>query len=54
MLSAVFAVLFGLSLLPGRTPLCRRFAERISGGIVPDGADAYCRRLTWIWFFLLL
>ena len=33
MLSAVFAVLFGLSLLPGRTPLCRRFAERISGGV---------------------
>lgn len=53
MLSAVFAVLFGLSLLPGRRPLCLRFAERVSGGILPDGAEAYCKRLTWIWFLLL-
>ncbi len=53
MLSAVFAVLFGLSLFPGRKPLCLRFAERISDGIMPDGAEAYCRRLTWIWFFVL-
>lgn len=54
MLSAVFATLFGLSLLPGRKPLCLRFAERISGGIIPDGAEEYCRRLTWIWFAILL
>lgn len=53
MLSAVFAVLFGLSLLPGRKPLCLRFAERISGGIMPDGAVGYCRRLTWVWFLVL-
>lgn len=53
MLSAIFAVLFGLSLLPGRKPLCLRFAERISGGIMPDGAKGYCRRLTWTWFVLL-
>lgn len=54
MFSAIFAVLFGLSLLPGRKPLCLMFAERISGGIMPVGADAYCHRLTWIWFGILL
>lgn len=54
MLSAIFCVLFGVSLLPGRTPLCLRFAKRISGGIMPEGADEYCRRLTWVWFFVLL
>lgn len=53
MLAAIFAVLFGLSLLPGRKPLCLRFAERVSDGILPDGAETYCRRLTWVWFFLL-
>ena len=53
MLAAFFAVLFLLSLLPGRKPLCLRFAERISDGILPDGAEAYCRRLTWIWFAVL-
>ena len=54
MLSAIFALLFGLSLLPGRKPLCLRFAERISDGIMPDGAEGYCRRLTWVWFSILL
>ena len=54
MLSALFALLFGLSLLPGRKPLCLRFAERISDGIMPDGAEEYCRRLTWVWFLVLL
>ena len=53
MISAVFAILFGVSLLPGRKPLCLRFAERISDGIMPDGAERYCRRLTWVWFVLL-
>ena len=53
MISAVFAILFGVSLLPGRKPLCQRFAERISDGIMPEGAEAYCRRLTWVWFVLL-
>ena len=53
MISAVFAILFGMSLLPGRKPLCLRFAERISDGIMPDGAETYGRRLTWVWFFLL-
>ena len=54
MISAVFAILFGVSLLPGRKPLCLRFAERISDGIMPDGAQAYCRKLTWVWFAVLL
>lgn len=54
MLSAIFCVLFGASLLPGRKPLCLRFAEKLSGGIMPDGAQEYCRRLTWVWFFVLL
>lgn len=53
MLSAVFAVLFGLSLLPGRKPLCLRFAEKISDGLMPEGAERYCRCLTWVWFVLL-
>lgn len=53
MISAVFCVLFGLSLLPGRKPLCVKFAERISDGILPEGALAYCRRLTWFWFLFL-
>ena len=54
MISILFAALFGWSLLPGRKPLCLRFAERISDGILPDGAAPYCRRLTWIWLFVLL
>ena len=53
MISAVFAILFGVSLLPGRKPLCLRFAERISDGILPDGAETYCRRLTWAWLVVL-
>ena len=53
MLSAIFAIMFAGSLLPGRTPMCLAFAERISGGIMPDGAETYCRRLTWVWFAIL-
>lgn len=54
MISLAVAVLFALSLLPGRTPACLRFAGRVSGGILPDGAAAYCRRLTWVWTGILL
>lgn len=53
MIAAVFCVLFGLSLLPGRKPLCVKFAERVSDGILPEGAIAYCRRLSWFWFVFL-
>ena len=54
MLSLAFVFLFAYSLLPGKTPLCYRFALRISDGIVPEGAFEYCRRLTWVWLFVLL
>ena len=54
MISILFAAIFGWSLLPGHRPLCLRFADRISDGILPDGAVAYCRRLTWVWLFVLL
>ena len=54
MLAAVFAVIFGCSLLPGRKPLCLRFAEKVADGILPDGAERYCRRLTWLWFAVLV
>ena len=54
MFSILFAAFFGCSLLPGHKPLCLRFAERISDGILPDGAVSYCRRLTWAWTFVLL
>ena len=53
MLALIFAVLFGVSLLPGRKPLCLKFAERVSDGILPEGAEQYCRRLTWLWFAFL-
>lgn len=53
MLNAIFAVLFGLSLLPGRKPLCLRFAEQLFDGFIPVGAESYCRKLTWVWFFVL-
>ena len=53
MLSALFMVLFGFSLLPGRKPVCLAMAERTLHGVLPDGAAAYCRRLTWVWLWLL-
>ena len=54
MISACIAILFGVSLLPGHKPLCLRFIERISGGILPDDAESYCRGLTWVWFVVLV
>jgi len=52
MLAALFAVMFGLSLLPGREPLCMKFARKVSDGLMPEGSEKYCRRLTWLWFFV--
>ncbi len=49
MISAVLAILFGVSLLPGRKPLGMRFF----GDVMPDGAEAYCRWLTRVWFAVL-
>ncbi|MBR4354181.1 MAG: AMP-binding protein [Kiritimatiellae bacterium] len=50
MLAALLAVLFGLSLMPGREPLCLKFARKVSEGLMPEGAAEYCRKLTWLWF----
>lgn len=54
MITAAFCVWFGLSLFPKRKPACLRFAEKVSGGIMPEGAEEYCRKLTILWFFVLL
>lgn len=54
MISAAFCIWFGLSLLPKRKPACLHFAEKVSGGIMPEGAAEYCRKLTILWFFVLL
>ena len=36
-------------------PLCLAFARRLApAGLLPDGAERYCRRLTWAWFFVML
>lgn len=53
MLSALFTVIFGFSLLPGRKPVCLAIAERTLHGVLPDGAVPYCRRLTWVWLAIL-
>ncbi len=49
MISAVLAILFGVSLLPGHKPL----GMRIFGDVMPDGAEAYCRWLTRMWSAVL-
>ena len=51
-MSAFLALAFGLSLF-GK-PLCLAFAEAIPPHLLPDGAEAYCRRLTVVWFFVLV
>ena len=52
-MSAAIAAGFALSLFG--TPLCLVFARRMApGGLLPDGAERYCRRLTWIWLFVML
>ena len=40
--------LFGVTLLPGRTPLVTRFAERLDPGFRP-GMAGYTRAVTWAW-----
>ena len=39
---------FAVSLLPGRTPLISRLAQRVHGGL-SEGMKAYTRRLTIVW-----
>ena len=53
MLSAVFAVIFALSLRNGAGGFCYACAQRLSDGIMPEGAKQYCRRLTVIWTAIL-
>ncbi len=50
-MSAFLSLAFGLSLL-GR-PLCLVAAEAMPPHLLPDGAEAYCRRLTVLWCLVL-
>lgn len=53
-MSLAVAAGFGLSLF-GRRSLCQELAGRfMPGGLMPDGAESYCRRLTAAWCALLL
>ena len=51
-MSAFLALAFGLSLF-GK-PLCLAFAEAMPPHFLPDGAEAYCRRLTTLWCIVLV
>lgn len=45
---------FALSLIPRRgDTLAYTFALALSGGIVPDGAESYCRKVTIAWWLVL-
>ncbi len=48
MMSAAVSLGFGLSLFRRKT-LCEEIAEKMPPHILPDGAEAYCRRLTMFW-----
>ena len=47
---------FGLTLLPGRKPLCVHFAEIINGGTLPPAHESYARNVTiaWVVFFAII
>ena len=49
------ALLFGATLLPGREPLCTRFAAMIDGALTPR-VERYTRRITvaWTLFFVAI
>ena len=47
-MSAAVSLGFGLSLFRRKT-LCEEIAEKVPPHILPDGAEAYCRRLTAFW-----
>ncbi len=53
MISAAICLIFAISLLPGRKTVCQAFAEKVSSGIIPEGAVKYCRALTWVWVWIL-
>lgn len=48
-------LMFGASLLQGRTPLCTRFASLVHGPLAP-AVVSYTRSVTWVWavFFVVL
>ncbi len=50
-----FALVFGLTLLPGRQPLCTRVAEVVRGSLEPE-VIRYTREITLAWscFFLAI
>jgi uncharacterized membrane protein len=53
-LMLMLAMTFGLTLLPGRKPLCVHFAEIINGGTLPPAHEIYARNVTiaWVIFFI--
>lgn len=53
LLPLMLALLFGLSLLPGRTALITRFAE-VTEGPLPGNVRRYTRRVTWLWVLVFL
>jgi uncharacterized membrane protein len=55
LINLALALLFALTLLPGREPLIARFARLERGSLEPD-LVAYTRRLTWVWvaFFIAM
>ena len=55
LINSVLAVLFGRTLLPGKTPVITRFSVLLRGKLEPL-ALGYTRRITQLWtlFFLLL
>ena len=48
LMSATVASGFALSLL-GREPLCLTLARKVPPHILPEGAEAYCRKYTVLW-----
>lgn len=53
LMSVAVALGFALSLIRPKS-LCQTIAERTLSGVLPDGAERYCRRLTLAWCLLLL
>lgn len=55
-LMLALAMTFGLTLLPGRKPLCVYFAEIINGGTLPPAHESYARYVTiaWVVFFAII
>lgn len=49
----MLALLFALSLMPGRTALVTRFVE-LTEGPAPDDVRRYTRALTWVWTLVFL